>query len=364
MKSRKNVAVALLAVVSIGTATLAWLEHRELVQLRAAALNNAERADLQKRLWDAEKRAKNLADQLAGRRNSGDSGALAIGADPSLPEGASRRVRPAGGVGGSLTTIMSAMDKPEIQQLMALQQKAQLDGKYAALFKKLNLPPEQLDKLKTLLVEKQTAMQDVVAAAHARGINPLADPEGLRKMIADTQAEVENNIKAALGDGGYGQYQEYQQTIPQRALVSQLQQSLSYTQAPLSDSQAEQLIGILSRTSPQPSREVGGFAAQAGVNFTVAVAQDNNVGGGGATFSIGEAPMTLGGPGAARISDEAVTAAQEVLSPPQLQGLQQLQQQQQAQQQLQQTLRQSLGSPRRSESGTIGSSAQPAPAAR
>ena len=38
------------------------------------------------------------------------------------------------------------MESPEIQQLMALQRKAGLDSRYAALFKALNLSPAQLER--------------------------------------------------------------------------------------------------------------------------------------------------------------------------------------------------------------------------
>lgn len=366
MNSSKNLALALLACVALATGGLAWRQHRELAELRTAALSKTERADLQKRLWDAEKRAKSAEELLAARRKSGVPEAVGPNAEGEMtsPDGNVRRVRR--GPGGPLNNLMSVMEKPEVQQLMALQQKAALDARYAALFKSLRLSPEQLDKFKTLLVEKQSAMQDVVAAARTRGIDPLADPEGLRQMITDTQAAVENTIKATLGETGYAQYQEYQQTIPQRNLVSQLQQSLSYTNAPLSDAQAEQLVGILARNSPPSSREPGSPAAATGMNFAVAFAADGPGGGGGATtFSVGDNLMGIGGGpfGGARITDEAVVAAQSVLSPPQLQGLQALQQQQQAQQQLQQTLRQTLGAPRPMEGTRIPSGTSSAPVA-
>lgn len=366
MNSRKNLVLAILALAMIGAGMLAWRQQLELVELRAAGLSRNERADLQKRLWAAEKRVKTLEDQLAARRSStgAEAGTPAGEVENATPDGTFRRVRRSpGGPGGPLNNLMSAMEKPEMQRLMALQQKAQLDGRYAALFKSLNLSPDQLDKFKTLLVEKQTAMQDVVTAARARGIDPLADPEGLRKMVADTQAEVDDHIKATLGEAGFTQYQEYQQTIPQRNLVSQLQQSLSYTSAPLSDAQAEQLVGILAHTSPPSGREPGMPAISTGMNVAVAFAPDSTGGGGGATtFSLGENVMGFGGGlGGARITDEAIAAAQSVLSPPQLQGLQQLQQQQQAQQQLQQTLRQSFGPPRTMERSQVvgGESAAP-----
>ena len=49
-----------------------------------------------------------------------------------------------------------------------------------------------------------------------------------------------NNLKAVLGDAGFNQMQNYEQTMPQRNVVNQLQQRLSYTDTPLSQAQADQ----------------------------------------------------------------------------------------------------------------------------
>ena len=168
MKSPKNLVIALLVLTTIGGATVAWRQYQELIGLRAGALSKDERADLQARLWKAEQRAKELAEQLAARRNTAVADADASEAGENSPaETNNRRGRrgPGGGPGGpgGLTNLMAVMERPEVQKLMAIQQKGQLDSRYAALFKNLNLSPEQLDKFKTLLVERQTAMQDVVA---------------------------------------------------------------------------------------------------------------------------------------------------------------------------------------------------------
>jgi hypothetical protein len=375
VKSPKNLVIALLVLTTIGGATVAWRQYQELIGLRAAALNKDERADLQARLWKAEQRAKDLENQLAARRNTAVANAEGGDAEetPAGETNTRRGRRGPGGPGGpgGLTNLMAVMERPEVQKLMAIQQKGQLDGRYAALFKNLNLSPEQLDKFKTLLVEKQTAMQDVMAAARAQGIDPREDPEGLRKMIHDTQAEVDNNIKELVGDAGFAQYQNYQQTMPQRSVVTQLQQSLSYTNAPLSDAQAEQLVQILAQTSPKNSQGGNRTETTGEINLgfaggpPVQVAFTENSGGGGrggggdrfTSFAIGGG--AFGGGNSAPITNEAINLAQSVLSAPQVQGLQQLQQQQQAQQQLQQTVRQSFGGGGRATTGNASGGAAP-----
>ena len=49
--------------------------------------------------------------------------------------------------------VREMMARPEVQAMISQQQKAAIDARYAPLFKSLNLPPEQVDKLKALLAE-------------------------------------------------------------------------------------------------------------------------------------------------------------------------------------------------------------------
>ena len=311
MKTPKNYLILFLALTTLAGGALAWRQYQELIALRASALNNDERADLQKRLWAAEKRKHELEASLAAKR---DNGPAEPGDGPDGGPGAERR----GGNRNNLANnFMAMMDKPEIQKLMAIQQKAALDGRYATLFKNLNLTPAQLEQFKNLLVEKQTALTDALAAARAQGINPRTDPADFQKLIADAQTEADNNIKSTLGDAGYAQYQQYQQTLPQRNVVNQLSQSLSYTSTPLSADQTEQMVSILAANTP------------ANTNSTA-----NNI---RATVT---SAFGIGGPGqTSPITNDAITQAQTVLAPPQVTALQQLQATQQAQAQLQAAMR-------------------------
>ena len=314
MKSPKNYVIALLALTTLTGGAVAWNQYQELIKLRAAALTNDERATWQKRLWDAEKRRHELETALADLQAKGGEGRDGPD-DAAIPGEDNGRRRRGGGPGGLGAAFLAMMEKPEIQKLMAQQQRGLLDARFAPLFKGLNLSPEQLDKFKNLLVEKQTAIADVLAAARAQGIDPRSDPQQFRQLISDTQAEVEANIKSTLGDAGYAQYQQYQQTLPQRNVVSQLEQSLSYTSTPLTSAQSDQLIQILASNSPTPTAT-------------------------GNTRASIMAGLGIGGPGqTTTITDAAITQSQSVLSAAQVSALQQLQQTQQVQQQLAQAMR-------------------------
>jgi len=129
MHSLKNYLLILLALVITGLSALAWRQHQEINALRAASLRSDERADLQKRVWTAQKRASDLEARLATSRRDG-SDTAATPPRPIAPHPARRR-RPAH-VG-----FASMMDRPDMARLMAIQQKAQIDARFAPLFKKL-----------------------------------------------------------------------------------------------------------------------------------------------------------------------------------------------------------------------------------
>ena len=314
MKSPKTYLIVFLALTTAGGAALAWQQYQELLKLRSASLTSNERADWQKRLWAAEKRRHELEDALKAKTDGPAALADVANADEGGPGGRRGPNR-----GNLANNFMAMMDKPEIQKLMAIQQKASLDGRYGTLFKNLNLSPAQLEQFKNLLVEKQTALTDALAAARAQGINPRTDPEDFQKLIADAQTEADSSIKTTLGDAGYAQYQQYQQTLPQRNVVSQLAQSLSYTSTPLTPDQTEQMVSILAANTP-PSTNSNATA--------------NNI---RATVTTGLG-VAGGGPGSP-ISNDAITQAQTILAPAQVTALQQLQATQQAQAQLQAAMR-------------------------
>jgi hypothetical protein len=310
MKSTRNYAILVLGLLVLAGASFAWLQYQEIIKLRAQLLDPDERADLQNRLAQAQKSARDLQDQLTALRGrqGGTHAELAVGDQNAGEDFRGRR----GGPGA----WQAMSGDPKFQKLMAIQQKGMLDARYAALFKSLNLSPQQLDQFKNLLVEKQQAMMDAINAAREQGISPRSDPDAFSQAVSQAQSAVDAQIQAELGPDGYSAYQQYVQTLPERNTVNQLQQALSYTGTPLTDDQASQMITLLANTAP--SRAGNGTAGTPG-------------GGLGAVFG--------GGNQTSRVTDQTITQASGVLSGPQVQALQQIQAQQQAQQQIQQLMR-------------------------
>ena len=317
MKSPKNILIVVLSAAILATAALAWHQYRELIVLRAQLVDE-NGVSLKNQLAAAQKTIRALEDRIAalrGRRGAND-GALAEGSeggDAASQDGPGRR-------GGRFAGWRAMADNPEFQRLLAIQAKARLSQTYGPLYKALNLSPDQLAQFQTLLADKQQAMMDVMAAAREQGINPRTDPDGFKSLMSQAVSQADANIQQALGDAAYQQYQQYQQTLPERNVVNSLQQQLSYTQTPLTDDEANQMISLLAQNQPQ----------RAG----------NGTAGTGNGGDAGPNPMSLmNGGGTARVTNDAISQASGVLSAPQVAALQQIQLQQQAQQQMQQMMR-------------------------
>ena len=341
MKSPKNLLLAVLIAATLGLSGLAWQQYLELIALRGANLSDNERADWQRRLAALEKRKNELEGQLAAAQGkSGEQTDAAKTAAGDLPSANARGGGRRGG-GPAFAQIRALMDSPQFQKMAAAQQRSALDGQYAGLFKKLSLSPPQLDQFKNLLLDKQNTVRDVLSAAQDQGIDIRQNRDSIQSMIQDSQTEIDNSIQTVLGAADYTQYQQYEQTQPQRNLVAQLQRGLSYTSDPLSDGQSEQLVQLFAQTTT-PSAN-GTFSGVGGARFAAGAE------GGGP----GPAAVGLGGPGGGRgllplanapvITGQTISQAQGILSTPQVQALVQLQQQQQEQQQAAQILQKTLG---------------------
>ena len=198
------------ALVALATGGWAISQSQQLAKLRAdlAALDT-ERSDLRKKLWSQEK----LNQQLAAR-TAADERTRAAG-EATINSGSGPAEAQPGSLGADVANMqgrfMAMMDNPEIQHLMSITQRAQLDGRYSALFKSLNLSPADLEKFKNLLVEKQTNLMDVMAAARSQGLTGRENRDEIRKLVQDSQTEIDSSIRASIGETAFTQYKNYEQ---------------------------------------------------------------------------------------------------------------------------------------------------------
>jgi hypothetical protein len=283
-----------LVVLAIAALLFGWNRHLKAIDL-ALALEEL-------RLEQAELRA-----ELREARQSG----LRVNAAPSSVPVASVSANaappapspPAGPVPRDMTeAFVARLQNPEFQAAQIAQARAQLDGQYAELFRRLNLPTAQLNDLRNLLVDRRTASTDVLAAATAAGLNLRENAAQIAELTREAQAEIDTAIAATLGPEAFATYQFYQQTPAQRLVVSQLEQRLSYSTTPLTEQQRDQLIRALWQNAPDAQRT-----------------NPQNV---VVNFAMGGTPVVSSGP---LVTDAAIAQAAAILSPAQLEALREIQ---------------------------------------
>jgi hypothetical protein len=277
----KNFFLLLFAVGAIGGAVLAWLQHEELVRLRAQLGDPNEGPKLRSHLTELEQQKADLQRQVAAFAQL-----TRIAPRPAAAPAAKSKPADAAASGPARGTPTFHLDGPKLDAVIAY--------RYSALFSRLNLPPAQAAQLKQLLTERQQTTMDAVNAGTQQGL----DLPALRQAVAAAQADTDTQIGALLGAAAYAQYQQYTQTTAQRNTIAQFQSFLADTPVPVTADQASQLIQILAQTQLPDD---GGNVARLVY--------------GGMDFH-------------SRISDQTISAAAAVLSPPQLLVLQKLQQQQ------------------------------------
>ncbi len=247
----KNQAIAFLAVTTAAGAGLAIHQHRQIAELERSSqvtvINGAQTTAAPKAYLSADTRPAAAAPaEFAAPALPGDE-------EPGA-EGEGRGSR--GGDRNNWTARMNElMQDPDFVAAWQIQQRARLDGRYADLFKKLNLPPAQLARLQDLLTERQNVWRDVMISARESGLDPRENRDQLREMANQLQAEVDSNIKSELGDSVYDAYQQYDSTQSQRGVVNQLNRKLSYSGTQLGEAQSQQLVNIIATNGGQLNQQ-------------------------------------------------------------------------------------------------------------
>ncbi|HRE80487.1 MAG TPA: hypothetical protein PLN52_05530, partial [Opitutaceae bacterium] len=236
MADLKNVAIIALSASVAALSVALWKQHTRLetLQVSETQWRLTERPKLETQLAKAE--------EALARREQARSRPSSLAETSSAPTrafaGPTAENRPP-------QRGFSPFENPEVQRLMAAQQRGALDGRYAGLFKTLQLSPTELDRFKQLLLDKQTVVSDVMVAARSSGVTPRENRAELDALIKGSRDEVDATIKELLGDARYAQYTDYETTGPQRTVTRSLEQRLSYSDSPLLPAQAEQLIRVL-----------------------------------------------------------------------------------------------------------------------
>ena len=269
-------------------AALAWNQYQVIIQLRSQLLDADQQAALQKRLADLEKGNHALQEEnIALRARTATAGVKMLG-DENGGDGIPKNARNT----NSATSDISAL------QLTPAQLQAVVSTRYEALFKLLSLTPAQAEQLGNLLTIRQQAIIDSVNMLLQQGEAPRGNMPQFRQAVAEAQGSVDGQIAGLIGSAAYAQFQQYEQTTPARNTVAQFQQELNNASIPLSQEQADQMVQLVTQTG--------------------AVVGGNGLG----SLIYGNMNTHT------RITDQTISTASGVLTPSQVQMLQQFQHQQ------------------------------------
>ncbi len=247
----KNVLTVLFLATTIVFGGLYFREKQQTVGLQAR-VETAEKAA--KSTADAtvrsEKKIKELTTRLARvETDAVNSAARAANAEQSLASTQKNAAAPpAAAVSAKTSTKGGALGEmfkdPAMRDMIRAQQKAfmgqAVDMAYGSLFKDLNLPPDQTDKLKDLLKGKMLAATEMGMDMLSGDMTPEKRKELTDKMKEQGDA-VNAQIRQLLGDQGYQQFETYEKMQPERQTVTGLKQQLP-SSAALSGGQEQQLL--------------------------------------------------------------------------------------------------------------------------
>jgi hypothetical protein len=143
---------------------------------------------------------------------------------------------------------------PKMKEMIKTQQKAvmgpMIEKQYAALFKQLNMSPEDAAKMKDLLTQKMLAGADIGMSMMDDSLD-ASQRADLGKQVKAEMDGFDNQIKDFLGDSNYSAYKTYEKSAPDRMTVGQFSDQLASGANPLSADQQEQLTQAMNdaRTS-------------------------------------------------------------------------------------------------------------------
>ena len=183
-------------------------------------------------------------------------------AEAKLPEAppSPELAQPSGGSASNFLSGMAAMMKdPQMKEMIRAQQKMALDRMYGALFKQLNWPAADVDRLKSLLLERQMALAEV-------GMSMMGGSAEDRKQAVEEsktiKSDYDKKIQDFLGAEGYQVFQDYDNTVGERMQVQMFKDSLPADTA-LSEQQESDLINMMyeERKASPPSSLVNNNTA-------------------------------------------------------------------------------------------------------
>jgi len=170
----------------------------------------------------------------------------------------------AGPLGGMLAKML---DDPEMKQFIRSQQRQMMDSLYEPLINRLGLTPEEGEVFKDYLADVQ--MSATRQAGSLFGGSPTNRAEAVAAMSAE-QKQADEALKVFLGEEGYAQYKDYQETLGERMQLNQFRMQ-STSEHAMTEEQTEWLLDLMreekraaaagGQTLPRADQDAAGLEA-------------------------------------------------------------------------------------------------------
>ncbi len=149
---------------------------------------------------------------------------------------------------------MNPWSNPDYARVYVEKYRAELQLKYAPLYRALGLSAGQIAEFEAALTENMQAVTEIWGAASAQGIDSGRDSAAataVAKMTSDPAKVRDEKLKALLGDAGFAQFERFNAPDAQavRDLVTSLAANLYASDTPLMGSQGERLTEIIARNT-------------------------------------------------------------------------------------------------------------------
>ncbi len=235
-----------MGVAALGLGGWIWQMQRELSDLRVAVQEDRERVAVE------ERRVSEIKVEFSSLQSEIKKGDAAAASAGNLVLAQTSAASPTGEDVRDPKVSDEAARRAEAAKLVT--EKIHLNQQYAMLFRKLardfKISPDQLDKLKFLLVDRQQGFNDAVTLARAQGIT-MKNPDVFKPLVLESALALDAQIEQLLGKEAYGKFLEYEQTMSSSRVVNQVQQYLRGSPDQLSEAQYTNLVNLLHSNMPK-----------------------------------------------------------------------------------------------------------------
>ena len=312
----KNVMTVVLGLAAASLLGVCLYQRQEIRQLRARQTAYQRQAEAKIAVQAARPSAGAEKKSAAVVSAKAAEAKAALAAAKPVSATAEAKAEPAQEKAAPMAGLAQMLKNPGMKEMIRAQQKGQQEMLYGSLFKCLQLPADAMDKFKALLLDRQMALVDSSMDLMS-GAATAEEKKAVGEKIKELTAAYDAQVKELLGDENYGIYKAFEETQAERMQVSLFKGSLG-TADQLSEEQEDSLIRAM-------------HEARSGFAFS---APDVN-----SPQAVDPSQLTPEGiekilADSARLQEQYVAKAAEVLTPAQLEQFKANQKQQQAMQEM------------------------------